>query len=101
MPLTSPRSLIGSYLGSAVPSHDIPYFVGLWRAGRLPVEKLVSSTITLDEINTGMDQLADGKAVALDVMHHAGLSQRRGGIGDATDDVLGIDGKCKNTVGIE
>jgi alcohol dehydrogenase len=57
------RSLIGSYLGSAVPSHDIPYFVGLWRAGQLPVEKLVSSTITLDEINTGMDQLADGQAV--------------------------------------
>ncbi len=57
------RSLIGSYLGSAVPSHDIPHFVGLWRAGRLPVEKLVSSTITLDEINSGMDQLADGLAV--------------------------------------
>jgi alcohol dehydrogenase len=57
------RSLIGSYLGSAVPSHDIPHFVGLWRAGRLPVEQLVSSTITLDEINTGMDQLADGHAV--------------------------------------
>ena len=57
------RSLIGSYLGSAVPSHDIPHFVGLWRAGRLPVEKLVSSTITLDEINVGMDQLADGHAV--------------------------------------
>jgi alcohol dehydrogenase len=57
------RSLIGSYLGSAVPSHDIPHFVGLWRTGRLPVESLVSSTITLDEINSGMDQLADGLAV--------------------------------------
>jgi alcohol dehydrogenase len=57
------RSLIGSYLGSAVPSHDIPHFVGLWRSGRLPVEKLVSSTITLDEINSGMDLLADGHAV--------------------------------------
>ena len=57
------RSLIGSYLGSAVPSHDIPHFVGLWRSGRLPVEKLVSSTITLDQINSGMDELADGHAV--------------------------------------
>jgi alcohol dehydrogenase len=57
------RSLIGSYLGSAVPAHDIPHFVGLWRAGRLPVEKLVSSTIGLDEINSGMDELADGHAV--------------------------------------
>ncbi|MEU0497058.1 alcohol dehydrogenase catalytic domain-containing protein [Mycobacterium sp. NPDC006124] len=57
------RSLIGSYLGSAVPARDIPRFVGLWREGRLPVESLVSSTIELDRINDGMDELADGRAV--------------------------------------
>ncbi|MHA3024566.1 alcohol dehydrogenase catalytic domain-containing protein [Mycobacterium sp. BMJ-28] len=57
------RSLIGSYLGSAVPARDIPRFVELWRAGRLPVEALVSSTISLDQINAGMDALADGTAV--------------------------------------
>ncbi|WBP94339.1 alcohol dehydrogenase catalytic domain-containing protein [Mycolicibacterium neoaurum] len=57
------RTLIGSYLGSAVPARDIPRFVELWRAGRLPVEKLVSATLSLDEINTGMDALADGLAV--------------------------------------
>ncbi|MCZ8382583.1 alcohol dehydrogenase catalytic domain-containing protein [Mycobacterium sp. CPCC 205372] len=57
------RSLIGSYLGSAVPARDIPVFVDLWRSGRLPVESLVSSTITLDEINAGMDRLAEGEAV--------------------------------------
>ncbi|MBS9535713.1 alcohol dehydrogenase catalytic domain-containing protein [Mycobacterium sp. M1] len=57
------RSLIGSYLGSAVPARDIPRFVELWRAGRLPVEKLVSATIRLDQINEAMDHLADGVAV--------------------------------------
>jgi alcohol dehydrogenase len=57
------RSLIGSYLGSAVPSRDIPRFVSLWRSGRLPVEALVSSTIALDDINDAMDRLADGIAV--------------------------------------
>ena len=57
------RSLIGSYLGSAVPARDIPRFVSLWREGRLPVEALVSSTIDLDRINEGMDELADGRAV--------------------------------------
>jgi len=57
------RSLIGSYLGSAVPDRDIPQFVELWRSGRLPVESLVSSTIALDDINSAMDQLADGRAV--------------------------------------
>ncbi|OBI45964.1 alcohol dehydrogenase [Mycobacterium kyorinense] len=57
------RSLIGSYLGSAVPARDIPRFVEMWRAGRLPVESLVSSTIALDDINAAMDRLADGTAV--------------------------------------
>lgn len=57
------RSLIGSYLGSALPSRDIPHFVELWRAGKLPVESLVSSSIPLDDINAGMDELADGRAV--------------------------------------
>jgi len=57
------RSLIGSYLGSAVPSRDIPRFVELWQSGRLPVESLVSSTIRLDDINEAMDRLADGRAV--------------------------------------
>lgn len=57
------RSLIGSYLGSAVPARDIPRFIELWRAGRLPVESLVSDTISLADINAGMDALADGRAV--------------------------------------
>ncbi|MGB7504275.1 MAG: zinc-binding dehydrogenase, partial [Mycobacterium sp.] len=57
------RSLIGSYLGSSVPARDIPRFVELWREGRLPVEALVSSTVTLDQINSAMDELADGRAV--------------------------------------
>jgi alcohol dehydrogenase len=57
------RSIIGSYLGSAVPSRDIPVFADLWRQGRLPVEELISSTIALADINVGMDQLADGSAL--------------------------------------
>lgn len=57
------RALIGSYLGSAVPARDIPRFVGLWRAGRLPVERLVSATVPLEQINEAMDQLSDGAAV--------------------------------------
>jgi alcohol dehydrogenase len=57
------RSLIGSYLGSALPARDIPRFVELWRSGRLPVESLVSSTVTLDKINAAMDHLANGEGV--------------------------------------
>ncbi len=57
------RTIIGSYLGSAVPSRDIPKYAQMWREGRLPVEKLISSRIGLDEINRGMDELADGNAI--------------------------------------
>ena len=57
------RTIIGSYLGSAVPSRDIPFYAQLWREGRLPVESLISSRIRLEDINEGMDTLADGNAV--------------------------------------
>ncbi|WP_041293688.1 alcohol dehydrogenase catalytic domain-containing protein [Kineococcus radiotolerans] len=57
------RTIVGSYLGSAVPARDIPTYVQLWRQGRLPVEQLVSATIRLEDVNEAMDTLADGLAV--------------------------------------
>ncbi|WP_312168233.1 zinc-binding dehydrogenase, partial [Microbacterium sp.] len=54
------RTIIGSYLGSAVPERDIPRYVELWRAGRLPLERLVSSRIALEELPKAMDRLAAG-----------------------------------------
>jgi Zn-dependent alcohol dehydrogenase len=54
------RTLIGSYLGSAVAQRDIPLYVDLWRSGRLPLERLVSSRIDLDDIDEAMDHLAAG-----------------------------------------
>jgi alcohol dehydrogenase len=57
------RTIIGSYLGTSIPSRDIPYFVQLWKSGRLPVEQLISKEITLDRINEAMDELANGTVV--------------------------------------
>jgi alcohol dehydrogenase len=57
------KSLIGSYMGSAVPSRDIPRYIALWRAGRLPVERLLSSVSPLSEINGLLDILASGEAI--------------------------------------
>ncbi|NLT27260.1 MAG: alcohol dehydrogenase catalytic domain-containing protein [Microbacteriaceae bacterium] len=54
------QTVIGSYLGSAVPARDIPKFEELWREGKLPLERLISNTIALDEINEGMDALSAG-----------------------------------------
>lgn len=57
------RTVIGSYLGSAIPSRDIPRFADLWRQGRLPVEALISAEVGLDDINEAMDTLAEGRAI--------------------------------------
>ncbi|MFE6253938.1 alcohol dehydrogenase catalytic domain-containing protein [Agromyces sp. NPDC057865] len=57
------RTIVGSYLGSAVPSRDIPRYAELWREGRLPVEALISSHIALDDIDHAMDTLAEGRAI--------------------------------------
>ena len=57
------RTVKGSYMGSAVPQRDIPRYIALHRAGRLPVEKLLTHTLKLDEINAGFDRLARGEAV--------------------------------------
>jgi alcohol dehydrogenase len=57
------RTVKGSYMGSAVPRRDIPRFIALHQAGRLPVDLLLSRTITLDEINPAFDALAKGEAV--------------------------------------
>ena len=57
------RTIRGSYIGSCIPSRDIPTFIGLYRQGRLPVDRLVSHTLQLEQINEAMDALADGRAV--------------------------------------
>jgi Zn-dependent alcohol dehydrogenase len=57
------RTLRGSYLGSCVPARDIPRFVELHQGGQLPVERLLSDHLTLDELNQGFDRLAGGHTV--------------------------------------
>jgi alcohol dehydrogenase len=55
------RILRGSYIGSAVPLRDIPRYIALYRAGKLPVNKILTRQLRLEELNEGFDQLADGR----------------------------------------
>jgi alcohol dehydrogenase len=57
------RTIMGSYMGSSVPSRDIPRYIGMYQAGLLPVDKLHTHTLHLDEVNLGFDRLAQGIAV--------------------------------------
>jgi alcohol dehydrogenase len=57
------RTLKGSYIGTCVPSRDIPRYIELYRQGRLPVDRLMSGKLKLEDINLGFDLLHEGKAV--------------------------------------
>lgn len=57
------RTLKGSYMGSAVPRRDIPRFIAMYQAGLLPVEKLHTHTLQLEQINEGFDRLHHAAAV--------------------------------------
>jgi alcohol dehydrogenase len=57
------KTLMGSYMGSSVPARDIPRYIALWRAGRLPVDRLLTSVSPLSEINVLLDALAAGEAI--------------------------------------
>ncbi|MCB8890653.1 zinc-dependent alcohol dehydrogenase family protein [Vreelandella malpeensis] len=59
------RTLKGSYIGTCVPPRDIARYVALYRQGKLPVGKLLSGTLRLEEINEGFDRLDKGEAIRL------------------------------------
>ncbi|WP_267396685.1 MULTISPECIES: zinc-dependent alcohol dehydrogenase family protein [unclassified Sphingomonas] len=57
------RTLKGSYIGTCVPVRDVPRYVALYRAGRLPVDRLLTGQLALEDINLGFDRLHAGEAV--------------------------------------
>ena len=57
------RTVRGSYMGSAVPSRDIPRLIALYKAGRLPVDQLFSGTVRLEGLNEAFDRLHEGAMV--------------------------------------
>jgi alcohol dehydrogenase len=57
------RTLKGNYVGSCVPVRDVSRYVNLFPQGKLPVDKLLSNTLSLDQVNEGFEKLAACKAV--------------------------------------
>lgn len=62
------KSVRGSYMGSCVPERDVPSFIALYKQGRLPIDRLKSGLIRLDQINEGFDHLADATAIRQIIM---------------------------------
>jgi Zn-dependent alcohol dehydrogenase len=57
------RTVKGSYMGSSVPARDIPRLLSLYQAGLLPADLLVSRTLPLKDINSGLEALRRGEVV--------------------------------------
>lgn len=57
------RTVKGSYIGSCVPVRDIPRFISLYRQGKLPIDRLLSDRIKLDDINSGFERLRTSDVV--------------------------------------
>jgi alcohol dehydrogenase len=57
------RTVKGSYIGSCVPVRDLPRYISLYRQGRLPIDRLMTDRIKLDDINAGFERLRCGEAV--------------------------------------
>lgn len=72
------RTIKGSYIGSSVPSRDIPNYIMLFQAGRLPVDRILGRTYAMDEINVALDSLDAGEALRQVVLMDSGATRTRG-----------------------
>jgi Zn-dependent alcohol dehydrogenase len=57
------RRVLGSIYGSSKPERDFPHALSLYRSGRLPLDRLVSHRLPLDEAERGFELMRAGEAV--------------------------------------
>jgi S-(hydroxymethyl)glutathione dehydrogenase/alcohol dehydrogenase len=59
--LYNDKSILGCRYGATRPHHDIPMLIGLYKAGRLKLDEMVTRTYPLDDVQLALDDLHDGK----------------------------------------
>lgn len=59
---TGERTLTGSYYGSARPQQDVPRLIGLYRAGRLKLDELITRRYPITEAPRALAELERGAA---------------------------------------
>jgi S-(hydroxymethyl)glutathione dehydrogenase/alcohol dehydrogenase len=57
------KSVVGTMYGGMDPHRDVIRYLELYRAGRLPLERFVSNTYQLEDINTSFEDLIAGRNV--------------------------------------
>jgi alcohol dehydrogenase (nicotinoprotein) len=63
------KQLKGTLFGSGNPMADIPKLIGLYQAGKLKLDELITKTYSLDEVNQGFQDMLDGKNIRGVVIH--------------------------------
>ncbi|MCS3429337.1 alcohol dehydrogenase catalytic domain-containing protein [Leucobacter aridicollis] len=55
------KTIIGSNYGGLVPARDFPRVAAAYLAGELPLDELISSRVSLDEVNDAFDAMRRGE----------------------------------------
>ena len=55
------KTILGSYYGSCDPQRDFPLYAAMYLRGELDLDRLVSKTYRLEEINTAYSDMLEGK----------------------------------------
>jgi alcohol dehydrogenase (nicotinoprotein) len=63
------KSVKGSLFGDCNPTYDIPRILGLYQAGDIKLDELITRTYTLDQVNEGYDDLQAGKNIRGVMVH--------------------------------
>jgi S-(hydroxymethyl)glutathione dehydrogenase/alcohol dehydrogenase len=63
------KTVKGSLFGDCNPTTDIPKILGLYQAGDLKLDEIITQTYTLDEVNEGYEDLLAGKNVRGVIVH--------------------------------
>ena len=63
------KQIKGSLFGDCNPTTDIPKILGLYQAGDLKLDEIITRTYTLEQVNEGYDDLLNGKNVRGVMIH--------------------------------
>ncbi len=63
------RRIQGSLYGSGNPNYDILHMLDLYEAGALKLDELITAHYTLDQVEQGYQDLADGKNIRGVILH--------------------------------
>lgn len=66
------RRVQGALFGAGNPLYDIPRLLGLYKAGALHLDDLITRRYRLDEVNEGYRDLLDGRNIRGVIMHEHG-----------------------------